>query len=70
MKQVVLFIIWLYQKLDFLKKPFLRIFIGTDKTCRFTPTCSVYTYSSVKKFGAVKGLSMGLKQFSKCHPWN
>jgi hypothetical protein len=38
--------------------------------CRFVPTCSVYTTQAIEKHGALKGLILGIKRLSKCHPWN
>jgi len=38
-------------------------------TCRHTPTCSNYAVEAVKEWGAFKGLWLGTKRFSKCHPW-
>ena len=38
--------------------------------CRFYPTCSEYTMESVKKFGVVKGIFLGIKRIIKCHPFN
>ncbi len=38
-------------------------------TCRHTPTCSSYTEEAVKVWGPFKGIWLGLKRFSKCHPW-
>lgn len=40
------------------------------RACRFYPTCSVYTSQAVRKHGVVKGLTMGLRRLSHCHPWN
>ncbi|MGA3291661.1 MAG: membrane protein insertion efficiency factor YidD [Candidatus Microgenomates bacterium] len=37
--------------------------------CRFTPTCSEYTIEALEKYGIGKGLAMGLKRLSRCHPW-
>ena len=37
--------------------------------CRFTPTCSHYTIEAVEKHGAIKGTLLGIKRFSKCHPF-
>ena len=37
--------------------------------CRYTPTCSQYMIEAVSKHGAVRGGWMGLKRFSRCHPW-
>jgi len=36
--------------------------------CRFHPTCSEYTEEAVRKYGAGKGLLMGLKRLSRCNP--
>jgi len=37
--------------------------------CRYLPTCSEYTKESVKKFGIIYGIWLGLKRIIKCHPW-
>ncbi len=70
MKTLVLFFIRIYQKTAFIRKPFLRTIFGNERTCKFTPTCSEYTYKSINKFGVIKGISMGLKQLTKCHPFS
>jgi putative membrane protein insertion efficiency factor len=36
--------------------------------CRFTPTCSQYTAEALQKHGVVKGLALGVKRISRCHP--
>ena len=36
--------------------------------CRFRPTCSVYAYQAISKYGALKGGWLALKRLSKCHP--
>ena len=36
--------------------------------CRFYPTCSEYSYQSIKEHGAIKGLWYSLVRISKCHP--
>ncbi|TAH19341.1 MAG: membrane protein insertion efficiency factor YidD [Cytophagales bacterium] len=48
-----------------------QLFISPLKppTCRFTPTCSQYTIEAIRKYGGLKGLRMGLKRMSRCHPW-
>ena len=38
--------------------------------CRFSPTCSEYMVQAVIKYGALKGLVMGVKRLSKCHPYS
>jgi putative membrane protein insertion efficiency factor len=37
--------------------------------CRFQPTCSEYTYQAVEKYGAGRGLRLGLKRILRCHPF-
>lgn len=38
-------------------------------SCRYTPTCSHYMVEAIKKHGPVKGLFLGIKRISRCHPW-
>jgi len=38
--------------------------------CRFFPSCSEYTAEAIEKYGAFKGVRLGLKRISRCHPWN
>ncbi len=38
--------------------------------CRFYPTCSEYMTQAVEKYGAAKGVWMGVKRLSKCHPFH
>ncbi|MDR0420649.1 MAG: membrane protein insertion efficiency factor YidD [Prevotellaceae bacterium] len=38
-------------------------------TCRFTPTCSEYALTALKKHGLIKGLWLAAKRILSCHPW-
>ncbi len=38
--------------------------------CRFYPTCSEYMLEAVTRYGAVRGVWMGLKRLAKCHPFH
>jgi putative membrane protein insertion efficiency factor len=38
--------------------------------CRFEPTCSVYTYQAIEKYGVIKGGWLGVKRIARCHPLN
>ncbi|MEJ5369562.1 MAG: membrane protein insertion efficiency factor YidD [Bryobacteraceae bacterium] len=37
-------------------------------SCRFHPTCSEYTRQAVLRYGAARGLWMGLKRLARCQP--
>jgi putative membrane protein insertion efficiency factor len=39
-------------------------------SCRFTPTCSQYTYKAIERYGFIKGSWLGLKRLARCHPFN
>ncbi len=39
-------------------------------SCRFTPTCSHYTYEAINKYGVIKGGWLGAKRIARCHPFN
>ena len=38
--------------------------------CRFHPTCSVYGYQAVEKYGVIKGGFMAVWRILRCNPWN
>ena len=61
MRKIMILLIKFYQKAI---SPFL------GKRCRFYPTCSEYTKQAVEKYGALKGLYLGLIRILKCHPFH
>jgi uncharacterized protein len=38
-------------------------------TCRHQPSCSQYTIEAIEEWGPLRGMWMGMKRISKCHPW-
>lgn len=37
--------------------------------CRFTPTCSAYGLTAVRRHG-LRGLWLAVRRVLRCHPWN
>ena len=69
MKKIILKLIKLYQKSfspdhGWAKEAFPFGF------CRFTPTCSEYSYEAVERFGVIKGLSLGFWRIIRCNPFS
>ena len=58
--KALLIVITLYRKL---LSPYMV------SRCRYLPTCSEYAAEAIVKYGAVKGMVMGLKRILKCHPF-
>jgi uncharacterized protein len=38
-------------------------------SCRYEPSCSVYTEQAIAKYGLVKGSWMGARRIASCGPW-
>ena len=38
--------------------------------CRFYPTCSEYMMDAIAKYGAARGVWMGIKRIGRCHPFH
>lgn len=74
MKKIILSIISFYQKLNkFIKTKLTFLFPSASKygisSCRFSPTCSDYTYQAIERYGIFKGILLGVKRILRCHPW-
>jgi putative membrane protein insertion efficiency factor len=39
-------------------------------SCRFTPSCSLYTLEAIEKYGLLKGVLMGTWRILRCHPFS
>ena len=59
-KKISIFPIRMYQLLI---SPWL------GQNCRYTPTCSHYTVEAIQEWGVIKGMWLGMKRISRCHPW-
>lgn len=68
-KKIVLHLILFYQKYLSWGGIFRFLFL-TDKACRYSPTCSEYTYQAVEKHGVLKGLGFGFGRILRCHPFS
>ena len=64
MKNILIFMIEKYQKLI---SPWLK---NKNIDCKFYPTCSEYTKQAIEKYGAIKGLFMGIKRIFRCNPFS
>ena len=40
------------------------------RSCRFTPSCSLYTLQAVEKYGLLRGSFMGARRILRCHPFS
>lgn len=69
-KKILLKLIRFYQKTSLFHGAAAKQLFLTDKVCRFTPTCSEYTYQAIEKYGTINGIILGLKRIIRCHPWN
>jgi putative membrane protein insertion efficiency factor len=61
MKKAILFVLRQYKR-------YLSPLLGNN--CRFYPTCSVYAYQAIEKYGLTKGIFLGIKRLLKCHPFH
>ncbi len=66
MKYLILKLIKLYQN------SISKVIAKTNPSCgcRFYPTCSVYFYQSVEKYGVIRGFLIGIKRILRCNPFN
>lgn len=61
MKYIALLFIRFYQ---------LTISRMMPPSCRFTPSCSVYGYQAIEKYGLIKGGWLAIKRIGRCHPFH
>jgi putative membrane protein insertion efficiency factor len=68
-KRILLWVIKIYQNTLSLDHGYLGKVFPNRRNCKFTPTCSEYSYEAINKYGAIKGGIMGLKRVIRCNPW-
>jgi len=49
-----------------------QIFISPflPSNCRFYPTCSEYTLTAIRQYGAARGVFLGIRRLLRCHPFH
>ena len=38
-------------------------------SCRYTPSCSLYTLQAIEKYGVLRGIPRGALRVLRCHPF-
>ncbi len=61
MKRILLLLVRGYQRL---------ISPMFTPSCRFSPSCSQYSYEAISRHGVAKGLWLTVKRVGRCNPWN
>jgi hypothetical protein len=59
---------WLLVKLIRFYQFFASPWMGNN--CRFSPTCSEYGITALRRWGALKGGWLTIRRISRCHPWS
>jgi putative membrane protein insertion efficiency factor len=59
---------WLALAMIRLYKRFLSPMLPS--ACIYEPTCSVYTYQAIERYGVIRGSWLGIKRISRCHPFH
>lgn len=56
--------------INFYQKNISLWFKSKNINCKFYPTCSEYTKQAIEKYGAFKGLSLGIYRILRCNPFS
>ncbi|HLE49762.1 MAG TPA: membrane protein insertion efficiency factor YidD [Patescibacteria group bacterium] len=47
-----------------------RSLFGSGYACRYSPTCSAYAATAIRKYGIIHGSVLGIKRLFRCHPYS
>lgn len=67
-KKILVDIIKIYQKTFPITDSASRSLGLVQTSCKYQPTCSNYMIEAINKYGAGKGLLLGIKRILKCNP--
>lgn len=70
MKKLAQTLIRLYQKLLSFDHGIPHKLFPGIRFCRFTPSCSQYTYEAIGKYGILRGSLMGMYRILRCNPFS
>ena len=71
---IIRFISFILKNILILLVKFYRVCISPYKNeiyhCRYTPTCSQYALTALKKHGPIKGTYLSIKRILRCNPFS
>ena len=60
----------LIKMINFYQRNLSPYFKEKGINCKYNPTCSEYTKQAIEKYGAVKGIILGIKRILRCNPFS
>ena len=69
-RNVLIGLIFLYQKFLSPDHSFWAKAIHLNGYCKYYPSCSQYMKEALKKYGVFRGLLKGVWRIGRCNPWS